>query len=295
MAETNDSAATATHWLGSQATTPAGRAWAAVKDGDHKRLRLVLKTDSEQAVGKAQGPLGHPVTALTAAAATGDSLAIQILLKADANPDMEASGHMIQPPLAWAIEANSIACVRLLLDAGATRNPVGHDLVSLAVEEHNHITQPGSRLIELLLARGATATTTALHKAITKGYENAVKALVEADVDVNAGLTITGERPSSAALRLPVETGTRVLEMLVKAGADLNYLIGKNGQYKRPILIAAVEAGAAWAVPRLIEGGANKEAACEWLRKYDIRTTQERNSVAKAILKLTLPDRSKDS
>ena len=90
-------------WLGTDADTPSGRAWGAVILADYSNLAETLERHGEQATGTVQGPLGHPVNALTAGATRGDTRAVTMLLDAGADPGEKASGHMVATPMAWAI------------------------------------------------------------------------------------------------------------------------------------------------------------------------------------------------
>ena len=107
MTETHENS-----WLGTDAGTPAGVAWQAVCDGDIELLDRVLADHGSAALKTAQGPIGHPVTALAAAAKRGDSAAVERLLKAGADPNVAACGHMTQSPVAWAIKACSLTTIR---------------------------------------------------------------------------------------------------------------------------------------------------------------------------------------
>ena len=79
------------HWLGEKATTPAGRAWDAVRDADYRALDKVIGQHGDAATLEVQWPIGHPVTALTAAAQRGDTQALRMLLESDADPNVRAA------------------------------------------------------------------------------------------------------------------------------------------------------------------------------------------------------------
>ena len=113
-------------WLGTDADTPAGLAWDAVQRADYEELERIIREHATTCTGTAQGRLGHPVTALTAAARRADSKAVGMLLDAGAEPNVRASGNMIASPMQWAIEADSLGCVRLLgaaLEKKGRRHP----------------------------------------------------------------------------------------------------------------------------------------------------------------------------
>lgn len=82
-------------WLGDDADTPAGNAWDAVLRADYARLEATLERYGEQPTLTAQGPIGHPVTALAAAARQGDTKALSMPL--------DAGGSATTPtrPPAW--------------------------------------------------------------------------------------------------------------------------------------------------------------------------------------------------
>ena len=156
-------------WLGDDADTPAGNAWDAVLRADYARLEATLERYGEQATLAVQGPIGVPVTALTAAARRGDTRALSMLLDAGADPGLKASGHTVATPMAWAIEADSHGCVTLLLGALEKRGieqPDDEDWCDLAILSHDYIAHPGPDILRSLIEAGARPTQGALCRAI---------------------------------------------------------------------------------------------------------------------------------
>ena len=282
---TADAATTADrHWLGKGAETPTGKAWTAVQEGRLKDLRNVLATHGDAALGFARGPIGHPVSALAAAAANGDSAAVELLLEAGATTDHRACGHMMQSPLAWAIESRSLTTVRLLLDAGA-RTANDEDPFDLAVRYMDHVTSPHNNILEIVLDRteDGEAGNEALHRTVEIGAPQWAAQLTARGADPNHLSTRTGQRALAAALRHDVPAspfytsenawrdysesavGIRLLNVLLERGVDLTKPLAAGGD---PPLLAAVKRGAAWAVPKLIEAGADPEPVRAAIRKY---------------------------
>ena len=161
MTETHENS-----WLGTDAGTPAGVAWQAVYDGDIEQLDRVLADHGSAALKTAQGPIGHPVTALAAAAKRGDSAAVKRLLKAGADPNVAACGHMTQSPVAWAIRACSLTTTRLLLNAGAEPTD-DEDLQDIAVLALDPVVEPHNYLLAELL-KTMVGSTDAMHRAVER-------------------------------------------------------------------------------------------------------------------------------
>ena len=66
-------------------------------------------------------------------------------------------------------------------------------------------------------------------------------------------------------------TGSKMLELLLGRGADPNAACGLPGGYRPSVLVTALDAGSAWAVRRLIEGGADPDEAREHVCRHGVR------------------------
>ena len=124
--------------------------------------------------------------------------------------------------------------------------------------------------------RPATAPT--LARATEKGIHQDVEVLLEANADPNASDPRTGTRPLAMCFDLVgdasrAETiGPRMIRTLLGAGADPNAWSGREGGHRPRALVAAIEAGADWAVAPLREAGADVDEARTWMRRYGLRT-----------------------
>ena len=273
-------------WLGTDADTPSGRAWGAVVLADYSELAETLERHGEQATGTAQGPLGNPVSALTAGAERGDTRAVTMLLDAGADPGKKASGHMVATPMAWAIEADSLGCVRLVATALEKRGigqPEDEDWSDMAIVHHDYIGHPDPDILRTLLELGARTTQDALCRSVSHGLHQAVELLLDHGVDPNERDEQTGETPlgwcvstlGGTAGRMDT-TGPAMLSLLLDCSADPTSVCGKPGMHQPPVLVAAVEAGAAWAIRQLIEAGADLKQAREHVRRHGLQTTREK-------------------
>lgn len=263
-------------WLGSRRDSAAGRAVLAVTRGDHQGLMKAIEEGNE-AVGTVQPVFGHPVTALTAAAQRGDSRATAALLEAGSDPNKRASGHMIASPFQWAIEAGSLACIRLLDDAGASE-PAEEDWAAHAVAYRDWVAHPGTEvLVAALRAHGTSATPRALRLAVERGIAQAAGVLLDHGADPNAAEGDKGTPPIGLALSLPGYAcdrdtiGPRMLRTLLEHGADPNVACGPPNMHQPPPLISALERGADWAVEPLLKAGADYAKALELIRRHGIR------------------------
>lgn len=254
------------HWLGDKRDTPAGRAWTAIRAADYARLAEVLDKEGAAALEPVRGPIGHPVTAATQAALAGDTKALSMVLDGGADPHGRANGHMIASPMAWAIEAQSLGCVRLLKEAERWWEeppPAGEngeeDWADLAVLYHDHIAHPGTEILEAVLETGAPPTPRALGRATEEGMHQDVEVLLEAKANPNATDPRTGCTPLALCLRLvgdaarPDTIGPRMIRILLGAGADANGWCGREGGQRPRPLVAAIPEGADWAIGPLRE------------------------------------------
>lgn len=281
-------AASYAEWLGTDAEMPAGQAWRAVKEADHERLGSVLDAHREAACGSAQGPIGHPVRALSAAAKMGDTLAMRMLLDAGADPTVASDGNMPQTPLYWAVEADSLGSVRLLVAAGADVNPEGEALARHAVWSADPVLQPHHKVLEYLLGAGTEPGADAVVVALDRGSPQWAGQLLAAGADPNARDTRTaGVQPLDVVLRRnanavgpadPDSLAMRSLNVLIEAGVDVNAEIGPENMHCRPPLLAAIEAGAAWAVRPLLEKGADPVRVMDLIGRHGVRSGDGKRS-----------------
>ena len=269
------------HWLGEKATTPAGRAWDAVCDADYKALDKVIGQHGDAATLEVQGPIGHPVTALTAAAQRGDTQALTMLLENDADPNVRASGNMIASPMAWAIEAQSLGCVRMLLTSDRyplVLSPPDEDWAELAVLRGDYIKEPRPAILKALLDAGIGASAEALGRAVDQGIHQVAKLLLDSGADANGPNARTGLLPMAHTLSLPgrVEAadtiGPQMMRLLIDKGASVDALCGPPGMHRPMALVAAIERGQPWAVRCLLDAGADAEGARAHIRQYGVRT-----------------------
>ena len=273
-------------WLESQALKPGGRAWGAVLLADYDALAKTLERYGKQATQAVQGGFGHPVTALTAGAVRGDTRAVTMLLDAGADPYEKASGHQTASPTAWAIEADSLGCVRLLLEAqqhAGISQPEDEDWSDMAVVHHDYTVHPDPDILRALLANGARATQRALCASISEGVQQAAELLLDHGCDANQRDEQGRETPLGWCVQAlggrasdNEPSGPAMLTLLLGRGADPNAPCGAPGLYQRPVLVAAAEAGAAWAIQQLIDGGADPEQAREHVRRQGLRSPCEK-------------------
>ena len=270
--------------------TPAHKAWTAVVRGRLRDLKAIVDRHGDAAFAVVEGPGGNPVSAITAAAWNGDSAAVGVLLKAGACTNHKASGDPVQSPLAWSIASQSVSTVRMLLDAAAC--PLGaEDPCDLAVLHGDPGSNPRNEILDLVLAdiRTTTETDEALHRAAERGAWEWAERLTAHGADPNHLSTRTYSRALRAVLKHHVPaTGdhackygwrkhdtsapaVKLLRTVLAAGADLSKPLDVNRTYPDTPLLAAVEYGAAWAVPILIRAGADPEPARKEIREHGLR------------------------
>ena len=277
--------ATTTHgeaqkaWMAKYKDDPRAQACAAVADGDMELLDAVLAVNGKPATAAIESPTeGHTTSALIQAASGGDSAAVERLLNADADPNDRAGTHAYTP-IGWAATTHSLSSVRLLMAHGG-RPDTHEDLVYIVLTSgqqtnYTHIDQ----LLRFLLEH-FEPTTEALASAIERSHVEWVEQLLEAGADPNEISIRTCGRPLLAALKSPgseasTSTGQRLLRALVKHGAKLDEPVGVREKNNPTPLEAAVEVGAYWAVPVLLELGADIDhaVACIGRRTDRLRTT----------------------
>ena len=249
-------------WFEQHEDDPRAHACAAVDNGDLARLDAVLTAHGKTAVGTLPGPVqGNDTSPLIRAAIAGDSASAERLLKAGADPNDDTGEHS-HSALGWAVVANSLSCVRLLLDHGATPRD-DEDLPDIAVRYAPDFTT--NRLLDFL-ARSFPASSETLAAAIKRHKPEWAETLLEAGADPNEYSMRAGGRAMLAALKAPGDdrpdsVGPRLVSALVRHGARLDEPIGP-GETNNPVpLDAAVELGAYWAIDLLIEHGADIDVA----------------------------------
>ncbi len=277
------------NWLGKDADTPAGKAWGAVVLADYDTLKTTLERYGDEATGAAQGPLGHPVTALTAAAVRGDTRAATMLLDAGADPTEKAGGHMVATPTAWSIEADSLGCVKLIgaaLEKTDAKQPDDEDWCDLAIVHHDYIAHPDPEILRELLRTGARATQQALCRSVSQGNRPAAELLLEHGADPNGRDGKLGDTPLGWCVATLGGTtgnndssGPAMLALLLEHKADPKVWSGAPGLYQRPLLVAALEAGARWAFGALIDAGADGNETRTHIRRWGLRSKREKATI----------------
>ena len=278
------------HRAGTGMDTPSGRALTAVALGRLRDLRQVLEAHGEDALRLVQTPGGETMSALSIAARNGDSGAAAMLIGHGAQTDHRAGGRMTKSVLVEAIGSRSLSTVRVLLDAGAQPNG-SEDICDLAIELGDPVLDPENRILDLVLAHiGATTDTDeALHRAAERGAPEWAALLAAHGADPNHLSPRTGARALTPVLkhRTPHRRdhayengwrdydtsapGPRLLKVMLDAGVDLRKPLHNNGTYPDAALVAAVEYGAAWAIPTLIKAGADAAPAREEIRRHGVR------------------------
>ena len=70
-------------------------------------------------------------------------------------------------------------------------------------------------------------------------------------------------------------TGPKMLDLLLAFGADPNAACGQPGGHRPSVLVAALEAGSAWAIKALVDNGADIEEARNHVRKHGLRCARD--------------------
>ncbi len=229
-------------WIEKYKNDPRAQACAAIAHGDMALLDTVLLTNGKAATAPIRGPIeGHPTTALIQASIAGDSASVERLLKAGADPNDKAATYSYTP-LGWAVTAQSVTSVRLLMDYGA-KPDYNEDLQDIAVKSAQRMSQ--SRLLEFLIETFAPSGE-ALVGAIDRHNVEWVELILEAGADPNEISVRACGRPLLAALKAPGDDrpssiGQQMVRALAKHGADLNEPIGVQQKNNPTPLEAAFE------------------------------------------------------
>ena len=156
----------------------------------------------------------------------------------------------------------------------------------MGIEHHDYITNPDPDILRTLLEHGARATQNTLCRGVSHGLHQVVELLLDHDADPKRRDERTGETPlgwcvaclGGTAGRKDT-TGPAMLSLLLDRSADPTRVCGEPGMHQPPVLVAAVEAGTAWAIRQLIEAGADLEQAREHVRRHGLQTTREKSAV----------------
>ena len=179
---------------------------------------------------------------LLLAAKRGDALSLKKILQqgVDAN-SADAKGV---PAVAWATFAGDPETIKLLLDAGANVRNKARGALLIYLAEGAFRGRPQTEIIDKLIAAGADVNAsnpyqgTVVHKAIIQAPHSlpleAIKALIKAGVDVNAG-EANGYTPLMLAARPNQE---ELVELLLSAGAKRS-LHAKDRDGRSALIFAA--------------------------------------------------------
>jgi nucleoside phosphorylase/ankyrin repeat protein len=186
----------------------------------------------------------------------GDSLAVQLFLDADMNPDVPVA-YPARPPLVEAAAHGYAEIVRALVKKGApaTMHAEGKSLLADAVRSEN------LPLVEALLEGSADlvddAMGAALQIAAFRGCSDLIKALI------GSGALVPVARAGAILTAAAKHGNLAMLELLLAAGADPN---AKDGE--RTALNCAVERRSADLVRALLERGADPNQGLGRIRNY---------------------------
>jgi ankyrin repeat protein len=215
-----------------------------VKQGDHNGLRTLLDEKKDVNVTQPDGS-----TSLAWAVYNDDLVAMDLLIKAGANPDL-ANEYGVTP-LSLACSNRNPAAVERLLDAGANPNATlwTGETVLMTCSRAGSLNS-----IKALLAKGAKVNAkegrrgqTALMWAISQGYPEIAHLLVNAGADVRAksqmladvspktylthdGLVQVSSEGGFTPLLFAAQQGDlQTAKLLVEAGADVNHATKEDG------------------------------------------------------------------
>ena len=271
------------------ADTPQYKAWHAVTQGDIKSLDAVLREHGSTATRVAQVGRGQGETPLSAAAGAGDSAGVERLLAAGAEPNTTSRDHPVVSPLARATASGSLTTVRMLLDAEAAASD-NEDVQDIAVGHGDPAAEPANRILELLLDR-LPPSGTALSRCVERHAPHWAAQLTARGIDPNRIWKPWSGPPLVLAFDAPgninkKSIGPHLVQVLLDADADPNAATGHEGVDSPPMLVAAIERGAWWAIEPLADAGARIAEASGWIQSWGLRTAETDSGQAQALTRL---------
>jgi ankyrin repeat protein len=236
-------------------------------------LKTLLKNGADPNYGAEFGPPRSGArTALATAIARRDAEAMRYLILHGANLGPASEGAM--NPLWWAVKQGAEEPVQILLDHGAdpnivefARNPDNGSylptVLSVAVHDQTHFAPTNKPIFENLLEHGADPNLqclegkTPLWSALATDHAAPiVEMLLRYGADPNGQAVWGGWTPLVGAIevrprpnpvpctRLPTASEQRleIVEKLMKAGADVNLCVKRNGVTLSPLQVALTTA-----------------------------------------------------
>ena len=167
-----------------------------------------------------RGKWWHGPESIPRVAMVGHPVCLKALIKAGAIMDKHKWKSVYQEALELAISRGNVACVEILVEAGADVNKKNYysaPLINAAKGDHEEC-------VELLLSKGADVNVsersgcTAVDLAARNGNEACLNLLIKAGADVNS-LKENGFTTLMEAIRFG---HTKCVSILIEAGADVN-------------------------------------------------------------------------
>ena len=219
----------------------------AMNQRDHQKLRLILEDGANPNHKEAELPI-------IIAVENGDNVAVDLLIKAGANPNVLSSKN--QSPIEIAVAAGHPAVALALLKAGSEADS---RLIGTCMDQVSKVEHPGfwvdvveemaSKVKDIDVA-GGSLNIPALHYAAYLGQEGIIASLLKAGANVK---TIDPEGWTALhwtvmkrdLLRLHLEK-LRIAKVLIEAGADINAKASKPKMlpHTDPYLAKRIPAGA---------------------------------------------------
>ncbi|MCW3101092.1 MAG: Ankyrin [Chthonomonadaceae bacterium] len=219
--------------------------------GDIDRMHSFLSQGADIESSNASG-----LTPLMAAAANGRVACVQSLLEKGA--DIHATARFGYTPLSYAVTCHRADVVNLLLDRGLdidAQDPEGNDaLRGQTLLHHAAFDRDGDNMVRLLLARGAkTDLQTAsghrpLHMAVMGRSLVSIGLLLDAGADIDAA-GFHSQTPLMMAAQTPYSEG--IIDLLLKRGASVNATDERGGR----ALNVAMMLGNTQVVEKLLHAG----------------------------------------